>query len=176
MRLDVNRGNKVRWKEKPWRWSRFGMESSDRDGGVLKNVAVEGARGIALQVSRDKAAGARGSPAAAWAGERRATREGFGSSAPFAEEDRAQREDGVCLVSTCLGCLRSESEWLEGAGVDGSCSVSVESAGIGGPLDPVELDETAASVDGHAALVVGVGFNDLAAVLSVGWGAGRDIV
>jgi hypothetical protein len=38
------------------------------------------------------------------------------------------------------------------------------------------LDETAASVDGHAALVVGVGFSDLAAVLSVGWGVGRDVV
>ena len=34
MRLDVNRGNKVRWKEKPWRWSRFGVEASDRNGGV----------------------------------------------------------------------------------------------------------------------------------------------
>jgi len=54
--------------------------------------------------------------------------------------------------------------------------VSVESAGIGGPLDPVELDETAASVDRHAALAEGVGFNDLAAVLSVGWGVGRDVV
>ena len=65
---------------------------------------------------------------------------------------------------------------MKGAGVDGPCSVLLERAGIGGPLCTMELDETAASVDRHAALAEGVRFNDLAAVLSVGWGVGRDVV
>ena len=65
---------------------------------------------------------------------------------------------------------------MKGAGVDGPCSVLVERAGIGGPVCAMELDETAASVDRHAALAGGVWFNDLAAVSSVGWGVGWDVV
>ena len=61
---------------------------------------------------------------------------------------------------------------MKGVGIDGPCSVLVESAGVGGPLGAVELDETPASVDRHATLAEGVMFN----VLSVGWSVGRDVV
>ena len=65
---------------------------------------------------------------------------------------------------------------MEGAGVDGPGSILVEGAGVGGPLGAVKLEETAADVDGHATLARAVGFDDLAAVLSVGRGVGHGIV